>query len=201
MTKGVRMMIEIYYKKIEDVWYGVACSKHQIVASSFSATQQSTLQYILGSIPFNSPFEVFNEPSVFAKEVLQLIHSIYAGQEVNSSFHLDLSYLPIYSQKTLNATAKIPLGYVTSYGSIAKAVGGGPRAVGNVMASNPFAPIIPCHRIVKSDFTPGGYGGGLKLKLELLSRERRGFSKSRELKVDGSVLQVFPVEYLLRNFS
>jgi methylated-DNA-[protein]-cysteine S-methyltransferase len=195
------IVLEIYCKKIEDVWYGIACSKQQIVASSFSADQQSTLRYILGSIPFNTPFEVFHEPSVFAERILESIHSIYSGREVIASFPLDLSYLPVYSQKTLSATAKIPLGYVASYGSIAKAVGGGPRAVGNVMASNPFAPIIPCHRVVKSDFTLGGYGGGLKLKLELLSREKRGFSTSRQIEIDGSVLQVFPVEYSLRNFS
>jgi len=194
-------MIEIYSKEIEGVWYGVASSNQQIVASSFSTNQRSTLQYILGSIPFNLTFEVFHEPSPFAEEILDLIHNIYAGQEVSASFPLDLSHLPVYSQKTLNATAKIPLGYVASYGSIAKAVGGGPRAVGNVMASNPLAPIIPCHRVVKSDFTLGGYGGGLKLKLELLSREKRGFSTQKELEIDGSVLQVFPVEYSLRNFS
>ena len=110
-----------------------------------------------------------------------------------------MSRLPVYTQKTLKATAKIPLGYVASYGSIAKAVGGGPRAVGNVMASNPFAPIVPCHRVVKSDFTLGGYGGGLKVKLELLSGEKRGFSTSKEIEVNGSRLQVFPVEYSLRN--
>ena len=108
-----------------------------------------------------------------------------------------MNRLPVYTQKTLKATAKIPLGYLASYGSIAKAVGGGPRAVGNVMASNPFAPIIPCHRVVKSDFTLGGYGGGLKVKLELLSREKRGFSSSKEVKVNGHMLQVFPVEYSL----
>ena len=132
---------------------------------------------------------------------VELINRIYGGREVSASFPLALNRLPIYSQKTLKATIKIPLGYVASYGSIARAVGGGPRAVGNVMASNPFAPIIPCHRVVKSDFRLGGYGGGLKLKLELLSREKRGFSASREIEVNGSVLQVFPVEYSLRNFS
>ncbi len=195
------MMIEIYYKKIDGVWFGIACAKHQIVASSFGADRQSTLRYILGSIPFNVSFEVFHKPSVFAEDILELIHSIYAGREVSASFPLFLNRLPIYSQKTLNATAKIPLGYVASYGSIARAVGGGPRAVGNVMASNPFAPIIPCHRVVKSDFTLGGYGGGVKLKLELLSREKRGFSASKEIDVNGSMLQVFPVEYSLRNFS
>jgi alkylated DNA nucleotide flippase Atl1 len=66
------------------------------------------------------------------------------------------------------------------------------------MASNPFAPIVPCHRVVKSDFTLGGYGGGLKVKVELLSREKRGFSRSKEVQVSGGSLTVFPAEYALK---
>ena len=69
------------------------------------------------------------------------------------------------------------------------------------MAANPFAPIVPCHRVVKSDFTLGGYGGGLKVKVEFLSREKRGFSISKEIEVNGRGLEVFPVEYVLRNFG
>ncbi len=193
-------MIEIYTQNIDGVWFGVACAQQQIVASSFGASQQITLSNILGNIPFNVPFQVFHEPSAFAKNILASLKSIYDGQNVNASFPLALTRLPVYTQKVLKATAQIPLGYVTSYGSIAKAVGGGPRAVGNIMAANPFAPIVPCHRVVKSDFTLGGYGGGLKVKLELLGREKRGFSTSKEIEVKWSVsLQVFPVEYVLRN--
>ena len=129
------------------------------------------------------------------------LKSIYDGQNVNASFSLAFTHLPVYTQKVLKTTVEIPLGYVTSYGSIAKAAGGGPRAVGNIMAANPFAPIVPCHRVVKSDFTLGGYGGGLKVKLELLGREKRGFSTSKELEVNGRQLQVFPVEYVIRNLA
>jgi O-6-methylguanine DNA methyltransferase len=190
-------MIEIYSQNIDGVWFGIACVKQQIFASSFGEDQQVALSYILGSIPFNLSFEVFHEPSISAKNILASLKSIYDGEDVNASFNLALSHLPSYTQKTLRATAKIPLGYVASYGSIAKAIGGGPRAVGNVMASNPFAPIIPCHRVVKSDFTLGGYGGGLRVKFELLSREKRGFSSLIEIKVNGRILQVFPVEFSL----
>jgi O-6-methylguanine DNA methyltransferase len=95
----------------------------------------------------------------------------------------------------------IPIGYVTSYGSIAKAVGGGPRAVGNIMASNPFAPIVPCHRVVKADFKLGGYGFGLKAKAQLLIREKRGFSDPKEIDVNGGLLTVFPVENVLGNIA
>jgi hypothetical protein len=68
------------------------------------------------------------------------------------------------------------------------------------MASNPFAPIVPCHRVVKSDFTLGGYGGGLKTKIELLLREKRGFSAPKQLQVAGNLLQIFPVEYAVNKF-
>jgi methylated-DNA-[protein]-cysteine S-methyltransferase len=193
-------MIEIYSQNIDEVWFSIACIQHQIVASSFGESQQTILGNILRNVPFNVPFQVFHEPSASAKNTFASIKSIYDGQSVNTSFPLALARLPAYSQKTLKATAQIPLGYLASYGAIAKAVGGGPRAVGNVMASNPFAPIIPCHRVVKSDFTLGGYLGGSKIKLELLSREKRGFSTSKEIDVNGSLLQVFPVEYSLRNF-
>ncbi len=192
-------MIEIYTQNIGGVWFGVAYARQQIVTSSFGVSQQLTLSNILGNIPFNVPFQVFHEPSSFAKNILTSLKSIYEGKNVNASFSLALTRLPIYTQKVLKATVEIPLGYVASYGSIAKAVGGGPRAVGNVMAANPFAPIVPCHRVVKSDFTLGGYGGGLKVKLELLGREKRGFSTSKEIQVNGGSLTVFPAEYALRN--
>lgn len=195
----MKQMIEIYTQTIDEVWFGVACAQQQIIASSFGASQQKILSNILGSTPFNVPFQVFHEPSAFAKNILASLKSIYDGKNVNASFPLALTHLPVYTQKVLKATAEIPLGYVASYGSVAKAVGGGPRAVGNIMAANPFAPIVPCHRVVKSDFTLGGYGGGLKVKLELLRREKRGFSASKEIEANGGRLQVFPVEYVLRN--
>jgi O-6-methylguanine DNA methyltransferase len=190
-------MIEIYSQNIDDVWFSIAFEKQQIITSSFGVNRQLTLSNILRSLPFNVSFEFFHEPSVFARSILASLKNIYDGKGIDSNFPLALNRLPVYTQKTLKATAKIPLGYLASYGSIAKAVGGSPRAVGNVMASNPFAPIIPCHRVVKSDFTLGGYGGGLKVKLELLSREKRGFSSSTEVEVNGHMLQVFPVEYSL----
>ena len=100
---------------------------------------------------------------------------VYDGKKVNENLSLATDHLPAYTKKVLKTTEAIPLGYVTSYGAIAKAVGGGPRAVGNIMASNPFAPIVPCHRVVRSDFTLGGYGFGLKNKIQLLRERNRVF--------------------------
>jgi methylated-DNA-[protein]-cysteine S-methyltransferase len=193
-------MIEIYSQNLDDQWFVVACTQQQIVTSSFGANQQTTLNNILSNIPFKVPFQVFHEPTAFAKEALANLKCIYNGEESVTNLPLSTTHLPAYTKKVLKATSAIPLGYVSSYGAIAKAVGGGPRAVGNIMASNPFAPIVPCHRVVRADFTLGGYGFGLKVKMELLGREKRGFSSEKEIEVDGRQLTVFPVEYVLRNF-
>jgi len=194
-------LIEVYSQCSEGVWFGAAVSQEQILASSFSTSQATTLKQILSILPYDAAFQVFHEPSDFAKEIFASLKAIYYGKDVDTNFRLALTLLPAYTQKVLKATQQIPLGYATFYSSISEAVGGGPRAVGNVMASNPFAPIVPCHRVVRSDLTLGGYGGGLKTKIELLNREKRGFSSSKELRVNGGALKVFPVEYVLSNLT
>jgi O-6-methylguanine DNA methyltransferase len=194
-------MIEIYTQNIEDTWFSVAINKQQIVTSSFGADQKTTLNKVLHNIPFKVPFQVFHEPVASAKNILAALKCIHNGKEANTNLPLATGHLPAYTKKVLKTTKAIPLGYVTSYGALAQAVGGGPRAVGNIMASNPFAPIVPCHRVVRADFSLGGYGFGLKVKMQLLEREKRGFCSTKAIKVDDGQLWVFPVENVLRNFA
>jgi O-6-methylguanine DNA methyltransferase len=194
-------MIEIYSQHIEDTWFAIAINHQRIVTSTFGTDQKTTINKILCKIPINLPFQVFHEPTAYAEQTLTTLKSIYNGKSVDTNLSLATAHLPAYTKKVLKTTSKIPLGYVTSYGSIAKVVGGGPRAVGNIMASNPFAPIVPCHRVVRSDFTLGGYGFGLKVKVEMLGRERRGFSVPKEVESNRVQLKVFPVENVLRNFA
>ena len=53
----------------------------------------------------------------------------------------------------------VPRGYVTSYGVVAKAVGSSPRAVGQALRVNPYAPKVPCHRVITNDLRLGGFRG------------------------------------------
>jgi methylated-DNA-[protein]-cysteine S-methyltransferase len=76
--------------------------------------------------------------------------------------------------------------------------------VGNVMASNPLAPLIPCHRVVRSNYTIGGYGGevvgpGISMKLTLLQKENRGYKETTKIKVKGTILQLFPASFVRKN--
>jgi methylated-DNA-[protein]-cysteine S-methyltransferase len=97
---------------------------------------------------------------------------------------------------------QIPLGYVSTYGAVARAVGGGSRAVGNVMAGNIFVPHVPCHRVVRANLSLGGYGGGLRTKYQLLMKEKRGYLEPKSVSIKNGgygsgVLQVYPVEATL----
>ncbi|AAL63882.1 MGMT family protein [Pyrobaculum aerophilum] len=65
----------------------------------------------------------------------------------------------------------IPRGYVTTYKLYAEVLGTSPRHVGWLMARNPLPVILPCHRVVKSDFSLGGYTGGVEVKKKLLAYE------------------------------
>ena len=78
-----------------------------------------------------------------------------------------------FQKKVYNTTKEIPKGYVSTYSGIAKAIGNpnAGRAVGNALNKNPFAPEVPCHRIIKSDGTIGGFAKGYDKKKEMLKSE------------------------------
>ena len=191
-------MIEVYCKEIDGEWFGTACRNREVVATWFAESRENTLKGLLSELPFTEPFQVSKTPSDLAGEIVTTLAKVYAGEGVAKHFPLDLSGLAAYSRKVIEATLRVPVGYVTTYGSIAEAIGGGPRAVGNVMASNRFAPLVPCHRVVKSDFTLGGYGGGLRTKVEMPRREERGYSEPIQVSVEGGSLLVFPVELVFK---
>lgn len=85
------------------------------------------------------------------------------------------SYTP-FQQAVWRACMAIPSGQTRSYKWIAEKIGkpGAVRAVASALGKNPFAPVVPCHRVIKSDGTMGGFSapGGVKAKLKLLKEEK-----------------------------
>lgn len=81
-----------------------------------------------------------------------------------------------FSQAVWKACATIPKGEIRTYGWIAKKIGkpGSARAVGRALGANPFAPTIPCHRVIRANGSLGGYSGpgGIKAKKKLLAKEK-----------------------------
>ena len=82
---------------------------------------------------------------------------------------------PAFYQAVWKACAEIPAGQVRTYGWLAKRIGkpNAARAVGQALGKNPFAPKIPCHRVVGADGRMTGYSGrgGVETKKKLLRRE------------------------------
>ena len=89
-------------------------------------------------------------------------------------FNLDYSFLGTPLQiKIWKELSKIKYGKTKSYGEIAKNIKTSPRYVGNVCGQNNLLLIVPCHRVIKSDGSLGGFSGlgGIKLKKKLLNLE------------------------------
>ncbi len=86
---------------------------------------------------------------------------------------VELTGVTPFTRAVLEETRKVPAGSVVSYGEIARRVGHprASRAVGNALASNPVAIVVPCHRVVAARGRMGGYTGGLDIKLRLLALE------------------------------
>ena len=91
-------------------------------------------------------------------------------KKINSNISMEGSDLQIKIWKELK---KIPYGKTKSYGEIAKIVKTSPRYVGNVCGQNKHILIVPCHRVIRTDGSLGGFSsrGGLSLKKRLLDME------------------------------
>lgn len=78
-----------------------------------------------------------------------------------------------FAQRVLKVVSRIPPGQVMTYKEVARAAGRpkAARAVGNILNSN-YDEAIPCHRVVRSDGTPGGYNRGAEEKRRRLQSER-----------------------------
>jgi methylated-DNA-[protein]-cysteine S-methyltransferase len=84
-----------------------------------------------------------------------------------------------FNQKVWALCARVPAGKVTTYGEIAKALKSkGYRAVGNALNKNPYAPAVPCHRVVGSTGELTGFASGIDKKKALLVKEGVELTKS-----------------------
>jgi methylated-DNA-[protein]-cysteine S-methyltransferase len=109
------------------------------------------------------------------------IEAFLAGDAVDFSIaELDFEGVGGFKRRVLLADFDIPRGHVMTYGGLAAKVGvtGGGRAAGSVMAGNPFPLVIPCHRVIRSDGSLGGFGGGLPMKKALLAMEGVVFDRN-----------------------
>ena len=147
---------------------GLAAGEHGLRHLSFVKDEDDFLAQVLG--------EHGDVPLLRSAEldmVRRALDRYFAGRRFDFDVAVDLGGLPPFHRRVLDATARIPAGRVATYTQIA-ARSGSPRAsraAGNALHNNPVAIIVPCHRVLRSDGSLGGYGGGLHVKAWLLEHE------------------------------
>ena len=107
-------------------------------------------------------------------DVRRQVNEYAKGKRQDFEFEL-LPEGPDFNKLVWKALLDIPFGRTTTYGKLAKSIGhpNAARAVGAANGANPIALIVPCHRVIGSDGSLTGFGGGLPLKRKLLEHEAR----------------------------
>jgi O-6-methylguanine DNA methyltransferase len=195
-------MVQVHAGEADGRWFGLAFVEERLVATSVAWTRHEALRFLRKSLPKDAPSQVVEAGTDFTDRTIAMLRELEAGNETNKTFELAAELLEKPLPAVLVAAAAIPIGYVTSYGNLAKVSGSDARFVGHVMARNPLYPIVPCHRVVGSDFSLVGYRGRtagpeLQAKLDRLRGEARGWPGSREVPLDTGALLVFPVERVI----
>jgi methylated-DNA-[protein]-cysteine S-methyltransferase len=114
-------------------------------------------------------------PGFVADAARRIARHVGGEPQTFADVTLDMAAVPPFARRVYRVLRRVPAGRTVTYADLAKAAGspGAARAVGQAMAKNPFVIIVPCHRVLTSGGTAGGFSafGGTKTKLLLLARE------------------------------
>lgn len=152
----------------------LAASQKGLVALEFDERMpgQQTIRLNPRDLRMESDVLRFEESPDAMSMYVRELEEYFAGKRREFSFPLDLRGTE-FQTACWRALLAIPYGETRTYADIARAVGRpqGFRAVGMANNRNPVAIVVPCHRVIASDGTLCGYGGGLETKRKLLELE------------------------------
>lgn len=133
------------------------------------ASAQQTLQRMYQRFPAAQQ----TPPAGPVQAVMDGVVAMLSGQSHDfSGLTLDMQGVPAFHQRVYALALQIAPGQTLTYGELAARLGepGAARAVGQALGRNPFAPVVPCHRVLAAGDKPGGFSaaGGIRTKLRLL---------------------------------
>ena len=150
-------------------WNHVGITRFQLPTRSAAATERILLRRMPGAKP--------SSPTPEVAKAVAAVKRYFAGQETDfSNLKLDLGEQDPFFERIYAAARRVGWGHTTTYGALAKELGAGPEAardVGQAMARNPVALIIPCHRVLAAGGKVGGFSapGGSAAKIRMLALE------------------------------
>lgn len=150
-------------------WNNMGITRFQLPTRSAEATERILRRRVPGAEP--------GAPTPTVVEAVAAVQRYFAGEETDfSGITLDLGGQDAFFKKVYEAARRVGWGHTTTYGALAKELGAGPEAardVGQAMAKNPVALIIPCHRVLAAGGKVGGFSapGGSAAKIRMLELE------------------------------
>jgi methylated-DNA-[protein]-cysteine S-methyltransferase len=150
-------------------WNDAGITRFQLPTKSAKATERMLLRRTAGAKP--------SEPTPEIAEAVATVRAYFEGEETDfSRFRLDLGEQEPFFERVYAAARRIAWGHTTTYGALANELGAGPEAardIGQAMAKNPVALMIPCHRILAAGGKIGGFSapGGASAKIRMLALE------------------------------
>jgi methylated-DNA-[protein]-cysteine S-methyltransferase len=150
-------------------WSGAGVARFQLPTKSAAATERLLLRRLPGAERGAPPREI--------AEAVAAVKRYFEGQKTDfSHIALDLADQDAFFKQVYEAARQVSWGQTTTYGALAKALGAGregARDVGQAMAKNPVALIIPCHRVLAAGGKIGGFSapGGSAAKTRMLELE------------------------------
>lgn len=145
----------------------------------------------LTSLRRRHPRALERTPTPAVATAISAVQSLLAGQrKALDDVALDMHGVPDFHRRVYVAARRIAAGRTCTYGELAEALGepAAARAVGQALGANPFAIIVPCHRVLAAGGAGGGFSapGGVNTKLRLLEIERASFGAQPSLFDAGS---------------
>lgn len=149
-------------------WSDAAIAAVQLPESTRAGTA-ARLQRYTGALPES-------DPPAWVQQAIGRIQGLLQGARDDlADLPLDFSGVPAFHQRVYEIARTIPPGELLTYGEVARRLGepGAARAVGQALGHNPFAPVVPCHRVLAAGGRSGGFSaeGGALTKLRMLEIE------------------------------
>jgi methylated-DNA-[protein]-cysteine S-methyltransferase len=137
---------------------------------------EESREALLARVARELPGAVRTEPPAQVEGAIAGIVALLRGERADLGFvELDFTGVPAFHGQVYALARAIPVGSTRTYGEVAKELGkpGAARAVGQALGRNPFAPVVPCHRVLAAGGRMGGFSayGGLTTKARLLMLE------------------------------
>ena len=158
---------------------GIAWGEHGLVGVQLPganlAQTRARMQHSFPGAPQAPP------PADVQQAIARVTALLQGARDDLQDLVLDMQGVPPFHQRVYAAARAIPPGRVLTYGEVAAQLGepGAARAVGQALGANPFAPVVPCHRVLAAGTRSGGFSapGGVATKLQMLQIERAQLGK------------------------